>query len=140
MHTTPLLEQIDWFFTSVAWTSDHPNTLVIPLARTASDHVPCVVTIATCIPKAKVFHFENYWIDLPGFTECVYEVWNRPVGKSSIALTIAAKFKALRYALKKWHLNLSKIKALISDCNKVVLFLDGLEEIRPLSWPELNFR
>ena len=32
VQSQPLLEQIDWFFTSVAWTSDHPNTLVLPLA------------------------------------------------------------------------------------------------------------
>lgn len=32
MQTNPLLEQIDWFFTSVAWTTDHPNTMVMPLA------------------------------------------------------------------------------------------------------------
>ena len=140
MQSSPLHEQIDWFFTSVAWTSDHPNTLVIPLARIASDHVSCVVTIATCIPKAKVFCFGNYWIDLPSFTGCVSQVWNRLVGKSSIALTISAKFKSLRYALKKWHLNLSTVKALIADCNKVILFLDNIEEFRPLSWPEFNFR
>ena len=133
MQTSPLLEQIDWFFTSVAWTSDHPNTMVFPLAHTVSHHVPCVVSIATCIPKAKVFRFENYWVDLPGFADCVSKVWNRPVAKSSIALTISAKFKSLRYALKKWHLNLSTVKALIADCNKVIIFLDNLEEIRALS-------
>ena len=62
------------------------------------------------------------------------------MGRSSVALTISSKFKALRYALKKWHLNLSTVKALISDCNKVILYFDGLEEIRPLSRPEYNFR
>ena len=82
-------------------TSDHPNTMVLPLARTASDHVPCVVSVATSIPKAKVFHFENYWVNLPGFAECVSEVWNMPVQRSSAAATISAKFKALRYALKR---------------------------------------
>ena len=114
--------------------------MVLPLARTASDHVPCVVSIATCIPKAKVFRFENYWVDLPGFMDCVSEVWNRPVDRSSTALIISTKFKTLCYALKKWHLNLSTVKALIADCNKVIIFLDNIEEFRPLSWPEFNFR
>ena len=109
MQTEPLLEQIDWFFTSIAWTLDHPNTLVLPLARTASDHVPCVVSIATAIPKAKILRFENYWIDLPGFYDCVAQVWNKYVARSSAALIISSKFKALRYALKKWHMNLSTI-------------------------------
>ena len=100
MQSIPLLEQIDWFFTSVSWTNDHPNTLVLPLARTASDHVPCVVNVATCIPKAKLLHFENYWVKLPGFMECVQDVWNMPSRKASADGSISAKFKALRVALK----------------------------------------
>ena len=103
MQSNPSLEQIDWFFTIVSWTSDHPNTMVLPLAHTTSDHVPCLVSIATSIPKAKNFHFENYWVHLLGFSECVADVWNLPVRKTSPAGIISAKFKALRYALKKWH-------------------------------------
>ena len=63
-----------------------------------------------------------------------------PSRKSSAAGSISAKFKALRVALKKWHVNLSKIKALIADCNTVILYFDGLEELCSLTQPELNFR
>jgi hypothetical protein len=31
MHDSPLLEQLDWFFSSVAWTSQFPMTVVLPL-------------------------------------------------------------------------------------------------------------
>ena len=55
MQENPLLEQLDWFFTSTTWINDYPNTMVHPLARTASDHVPYVVSISTAIPKSKVF-------------------------------------------------------------------------------------
>jgi endonuclease/exonuclease/phosphatase family metal-dependent hydrolase len=54
MQQDPLLEQLDWCFTSVNWISDYPNTLMIPLAKTTSDHVPCVVQIGTSIPKSIV--------------------------------------------------------------------------------------
>ena len=47
--------------------------------------------------------------------------------------------KALCYALKRWHVSLSKVKALIADCNKVILHFDGLEELRVLTWLEINF-
>ena len=140
MQDIPLLEQLDWFFTSVDWISDYPMTEVLPLARTASDHVPCVINVATCIPKAKLFRFEKYWVNLPGFMECVQDVWNMPSRKACTAGSISAKFKALRVALKKWHVNLSKIKAIIANCNTAILFFDGLEELRALTWPELNFR
>lgn len=43
MQNSPLLEQLDWFFTTVSWTASYPSTLVKPLARSISDHVPCVV-------------------------------------------------------------------------------------------------
>jgi endonuclease/exonuclease/phosphatase family metal-dependent hydrolase len=60
MQDNPLLEQIDWFFTSVAWTSQFPSTMVLPLAKITSDHVPCKVQIGTSIPKANIFRFENF--------------------------------------------------------------------------------
>jgi endonuclease/exonuclease/phosphatase family metal-dependent hydrolase len=60
MQRNPLLEQLDWFFMSCNWIIDFPNTMVVPLARKGSDHVPCVVNIDTNIPKAKLFRFESY--------------------------------------------------------------------------------
>ena len=45
MQDFPLLEQLDWFFTSANWIDQYPNTQVTPLAKTASDHIPCVVSI-----------------------------------------------------------------------------------------------
>lgn len=55
MKTDPLLEQLDWFFTSTNWTSTYPNTMVKPLGKPVSDHIPCVVTIETSIPRSKLF-------------------------------------------------------------------------------------
>jgi exonuclease III len=78
MQASPLLEQLDWFFTSSNWVSYYPNSLVFPLAKTGSDHVPLVVNIDTNIPKARIFRFDSYWVDLPGFAECVKDSWNKP--------------------------------------------------------------
>ena len=60
MQDDPLLEQIDWVFTSANWISVYPDTLLLPLARSTSDHIPCKIQIGTNIPKAQVFRFENY--------------------------------------------------------------------------------
>ena len=75
MQEQPLLEQLDWFFTSVNWTSVYPNTVVLPLAKSSSDHVPCMVNISTVIPKATLFRFESFWVDQPGFLEVVKGSW-----------------------------------------------------------------
>jgi hypothetical protein len=50
MQFDPLLEQLDWFFTSPNWTLDHPHTEVLPLAKITSDHIPCKIAIDTRIP------------------------------------------------------------------------------------------
>jgi endonuclease/exonuclease/phosphatase family metal-dependent hydrolase len=60
MQQDPFLEQLDWFFTSVNWTIDYLNTLVLPMAKITSDHIPCRIAIVTSIPKATIFRFENY--------------------------------------------------------------------------------
>jgi hypothetical protein len=51
MQREPLLEQLDWFFTSANWISKYPHSMVLPLAKIGSDHVPCMVTVDTSIPK-----------------------------------------------------------------------------------------
>jgi hypothetical protein len=114
--------------------------MVLPLAKTGSDHVPLVVNIDTNIPKARIFRFDSYWVDLPGFAECVKDSWNKPTGKSYSSAVIVGKLKTLRYDLKKWHTSLAKLKGLIENCNKVILLLDNLEEKRPLFRAEFNFR
>ena len=100
MQDSPLLEQLDQFFITPNWTSVFPNTLVLPLARPSSDHVPCVVSVDTNIPKTHIFRFENYWIDLPGFMDCVRRSWSNPSSKGSAA-KLAQKLKGLRYDLKQ---------------------------------------
>jgi mannosylglycoprotein endo-beta-mannosidase len=140
MQQDPLLEQLDWFLTSANWISTFPNTLVIPLAKNGSDHVPCIVNIDTNIPKAKIFRFDNYWVSMPGFLECVSNSWEKESHKSYSSAIVADKMKRLRYELKKWHVSLTKLKALIQKCNEVILALDTLEERRSLFRVEFNFR
>ena len=60
MHQDPLLEQLDWFFTSANWSLTYPNTLVLPMAKITSDHIPCKISIGTSIPKTSIFRFENF--------------------------------------------------------------------------------
>lgn len=62
-HFSPLLEHLDWFFTSANWTITYPSTFVYPLIMETLDHVPCVVSISTAIPKSKIFRFEIFWME-----------------------------------------------------------------------------
>jgi hypothetical protein len=139
MQKDPLLEQIDWFFTSCQWCLHFSNTMVHPFAKNTSDHVPYVISIASTIPKAHIFRVEYHWIQQPGFFELVDSVWKIPVRANFAARVVAAKLKKLRYDLKKWGKILSHLKLLITNCSWAILILDQLEEDRTLSSPEFNF-
>ena len=55
-----------------------------------------LISISTSIPKAHIFRFENYWLELEGFMDCVAKSWNIPSRKDHITAKIADKFKYLR--------------------------------------------
>lgn len=140
MQQDPLLEQLDWFFTSLHWTNVYPNTMVKPLGKPVSDHIPCIISIQTCIPHSKVFRFEPFWILHPGFMDLIQDVWNRPVRAQNAATTLCRKFKALCHALKIWSKNLYRLSVAIANCNETLAQLDELENNRALSIPEANFQ
>jgi hypothetical protein len=119
---SPLLEQLDWFFTSINWNSDFPNTMVFPMASKGSDHVPCVVSIDTNIPKAKLFHFENYWVRMPGFIECVSQSWDKVSKKSYSSAIIADKLKSLTFDLKNGKLVCQSLKGLFKIAIRYYFF------------------
>jgi hypothetical protein len=54
MQYDPFLEQIDWVFTSTNWIFDYPNTLLLPMARPTSDHIPVKFKLAPTSPKLKL--------------------------------------------------------------------------------------
>jgi hypothetical protein len=140
MQKEPLLEQLDWCFTSLNWISDYPNTLMLLLARITSDHTPCVVQISTKIPKGNLFRFENFWVEQQGFYDLVKLAWEYEVKATSSASTIVAKFKLLQRVLKRWSQSLSQLKIQLKQCNEIISVLDKLEENMPLYLTEANLR
>lgn len=89
---------------------------------------------------ASIFRFENFWVNHPGFFEVVQSIWNAPCHASSSVSVISKKLKRLRKCLKSWSKKLSRIELLIRKSSAVVSLLDRLEECRPLTSVESNFR
>lgn len=90
---SPLLERLDWFFTSTSWATTYPKTLAHTLTMETSDHVPCIITIETNIPKSNRFRFENYWMEHERFLDVVQHGWSVRVTATDSAKAITAKFK-----------------------------------------------
>lgn len=140
MQEAPVLEKLDWFFTSEFWTLAFPDTTAIPLAKTTSDHVPVMIKIGTSIPRATIFRFENLWLERHDFKEVVKNVWDQQVQEVDSAKVIAPKFKRLRKGLKIWASKFSDLKQIIMDTNYMIHFYDTLEEYRSLTTAEANGR
>jgi hypothetical protein len=126
----PLLEILDWFFSSNAWTLNYPHTLAKSLIMETSDHWPCVIEIRTTIPRARVFRFENYWMTHDSFLPLVTNTWNGVFHQQDAAMLLTAKFKALRCSLKAWQSQLSNMKTTISNVKIVISFMEVIEEWR----------
>jgi hypothetical protein len=54
---------------------EYPGTSAKTLARDQSNHVPCVINIKTEVPRARIFWFENYWMDHSNFKQIFQEAW-----------------------------------------------------------------
>ena len=90
--------------------------------------------------RSKLFWFENFWVAHSGFLSTVAASWKKPTQKANSAANLNAKFKRLRYDLKRWSKSISKMSICIDNCNKALLELDNLEDKRGLTIPEANFR
>jgi len=135
----PLLERLDWFFTSNSWTSKYSNSLVKTLVMETFDHWPCV-EIGTTIPQSSIFIFENYWLSHEEFPQVAVNGWSAPDHIIDPAKRITTKFKNLRKELRNWKGQLPGLKRTIENIKLVLNLLETVELYRGLSLPEWNFK
>jgi hypothetical protein len=114
--------------------------VVTILSRDISDHHPCLVSMTTDIPKAKVFMFDNYWLLREAFMSVMQLGWNLAVVPDGRAKKLMAKFKNLRRVLRCWYAQISNLATTIKNNKMMLSFLDTIEEHMDLSLEEWNFR
>jgi len=110
------------------------------MAKITSDHIPCQISVSTKIPRENIFRFENFWVEHNNFFDTVHNSWMTSGHSTNSVRNISMKFKRLRAELKAWSRNLSNLSLLINNCNKVIGFLDSLEDRRLLYNTEINLR
>jgi hypothetical protein len=136
----PLLQRLDWFFISQEWSVVYPKTRVRTLPRDISDHVSCLVSFKSRVPKPKFFRFENYWLEFEGFMNIFQNSWLRQQNLPDKAKNLTSKFKNTRKVLKDWQRSLPKIDKTVGHIKLLIEFIDIIEEHRDLSIEEWNFR
>jgi len=139
MQPSPLLQKLDWIFTSNSWTISYPDTSVFALDMVPSDHCPCIVSISTKIPKSRVFRFENHWLRHQDYQNILTQSWGTQINTNDAAKRITVKMKQLRKNLKDWQASMQSLKTVISNVRSIILFLEIIAEFRDLSLSEWNF-
>jgi hypothetical protein len=96
----PLLQRLDWFFISQEWSVVYPKTRARTLPSDISDHVPCLVSFKSKVPKPKIFRFENFWLEFEGFMNVFQITWLGQPNLIDKTKNLTAKFKITRNVLK----------------------------------------
>jgi hypothetical protein len=105
-----------------------------------SDHTPCVVSIATDIPKSRIFRFENFWLLDDQFLGILAECWSETNQHTDCAKALTAKFKAPRKRLREWQASKTGMRTIIANTRVSLQFLEVLGVYRDLSVEEWNFK
>ena len=137
---SPLLERLDWFFTSNAWTTNYPGTSVKSLVMETSDHWKSVIEIVTSIPKSRIFRFENHWLEREDFITVLLQGWNCQQSVTDPAKVLITKFNNLRKALKVWNARTPSLLNAVSNNKLILNLLDTIESFWDLTLMEWNFR
>ena len=93
----PILAALDKVFVSTDWEQHFPLVSVQALPRLVSDHTPLIIDTGNCaIIPPKLFRFEKWWLDQPGFHDLVQAVWSAPCPCSTALDIWQFKLRQLR--------------------------------------------
>ena len=88
-----------------------------------------------------LYHFENFWIKMPGFKETVLNAWNEENPHTEPLHRLNFKLQTTASRLKEWSRNLlSETKLQLHMALDVILQLDKAQENRVLIPDELELR
>ncbi|KAK1618982.1 hypothetical protein QYE76_024499 [Lolium multiflorum] len=74
----PVQSVLDRVFVSVEWEMEFPLCTLRAATRIGSDHSPLLLCSGgSTPPRLNRFHFENFWLNQPGFVEAVGYKWER---------------------------------------------------------------
>ena len=76
---SPTLTRIDRLLCTPDWELTFPTCFLHSLPSLMSDHAPLLLQGEILHYKNPSFCFENFWVNVDGFSELVEHIWNRPI-------------------------------------------------------------
>jgi hypothetical protein len=99
-----------------------------------SDHTPLLLQGELVHYKNSSFCFENFWVDVDGFTELVQQIWNRPVHSVMPLKRLNTKLARTAKGIKRWRREkIGDTQLQLAIIKEVLLQLEVAQEIRTLT-------
>lgn len=141
----PSFSKLDRVFISDQWPRSLPNIHLRAMELIVSNHVPLILSCAGMATRPKGFKFENFWTGYEQVWAMVAHIWS-PEERTLLEeedLTCRFNMNATKMHedLRVWHRsNFSHSQAELLQHKDAILFLDKLEEERPLQDHEFQLR
>ncbi|XP_072150088.1 uncharacterized protein [Setaria viridis] len=136
--STPTMEKLDQVLVTVDWEERFPFCFLQPLSSGISDHCPLLLSTNAATNAKRRFHFEAWWLKLPGYIDVVSSAWTCPSTISDPFTQLDVKLKNTARALQSWsHRNVGQIKHQLLVAETIVLWLDTAQEHRQLLQEEV---
>ncbi|KAF8733041.1 hypothetical protein HU200_015400 [Digitaria exilis] len=137
----PTLERLDRVLVTADWDAMFPFSFMQALSSDMSDHAPLhLATNALPQPKRR-FHFENWWLRVPGHMEAIEHAWCCPAEITNPYSRLDHMLRKTVRALQSWsHKQVGQVKEQLLLARELVRRFDRAMERRGLSADEVAFR
>lgn len=138
---SPTLVKLDRVLCTTTWEDLYPDCVFQSHATEMSDHCPLLLGLKDKVAGKRRFHFESFWLRLPGFMETVQQSWDAPVQPSSPLERISIKLKRLNRALQSWSdKRVGHVKTQLALAREILHRLEMAQDNRALSGEEEKLR
>lgn len=138
----PTMTRIDRIFCTPAWEEIYAQPVIYPLSSSVSDHCPLFLAPLSTVPPSTKFRFESFWIEMPGFKECVAQAWQEEVpAHHNPFMRLRIKLSRTAKALRQWAKTLiPQGKLAMAICREVIYQMDAAREARQLTEEERELK
>ena len=105
--SSPTMTHIDRIFCTPNWEELYRQPVIYPLSSSVSGHSPLFMAPIFQMPPNTKFRFESFWLELPGFIDCVKQTWDKQVPtQHNPFMKLHIKLSRTAKALKTWSRSL----------------------------------
>uniref|UniRef100_A0A453F1X2 Endonuclease/exonuclease/phosphatase domain-containing protein n=1 Tax=Aegilops tauschii subsp. strangulata TaxID=200361 RepID=A0A453F1X2_AEGTS len=136
----PTLVHLDRVLCTSDWEDTHADCHLRCLASVVSDHSPLLLDCSPTHTARRRFHFEDYWMRLPGFHETVATAWGS-VHDPDPFRRLMLRLQATTRMLTSWSAKTTGcIRDKMAISRELISRFDKAQEDRLLSPPEDGLR